>query len=285
MKSTVLLLSSTLVLTSCFSPPDVSDTSAINYPGFVNEDAPYLWENKSFPKTVRISTNFTDDEVAAITSMSTAWKTAVDDKKTFFTYGDKVTNKTNNIDPDKLYDKLFGIYKTTVWPQEIDGGALAVTQIFGRRYNLGQPDEFVGIVEADIMVNYDDFTFDSTPDGSGSGYDLATVMLHEMGHFLGLQHISEWDDRDTSVMYPSIHSSEVKRIPQQLDIDVLADKYNIDLGGSSGTYGIVAQRKTYTIKENDPGEDVRILIELRADGECVHKVNGAVIGRHSVKLK
>jgi len=121
-------------------------------------------------------------------------------------------------------------------------------------------------------------------------------MLHEMGHFVGLQHITYWDDlsndeqalyddRDeykaTSVMYPSVTSSEVKRIPQTLDINTLVDKYNI---GGAG-HAMVAGASRFVPRAGDPGKNVKIVIELRSNGECVHKEDGAVIKRHHIKLK
>ena len=116
-----------------------------------------------------------------------------------------------------------------------------------------------------------------------------------MGHFLGLQHIPTFYDRPdseshlgrdaykaTSVMYPSVSSSEEKRIPQSKDINALVNKYSIGGGGASA---ITAANARFVPKNSDPGKNVKIVIELRKDGECLHKENGVVYRRHQVKLK
>jgi hypothetical protein len=137
------------------------------------------------------------------------------------------------------------------------------------------------------------FKFDTVDDGPD--YDLRTIVLHEMGHFLGLQHIPTFEYRpdsesnlgrtaykETSVMYPSVSSIEQKRIPKTKDINALVNKYNIGSGSSSAMATSAAR---YEPRNNDPGKNVKIVIELRASGECLHKENGAVIRRHQLNLK
>ncbi len=283
-----------MFLIACTPSPEITDASSSS--AAVNEEAPYIWVNKTFPKSVRISTSFSPAEKDAITQMGTAWKTAVSDQKTFFS-----TSNGNNTYNITKTDGVFGIYKASTWPSDVSPDALAITQLFGRRYNAGETNEYVGIIEADILVNYKPgpfaFSFDSLSDGTDEddGFDLRTIVLHEMGHFLGLQHVPTWGhqpvsdpagDRDTykasSVMYPSINQSEDKRVPQTKDINTLVNKYNI---GGGGAPAMVAAAALFQPKNNDPGKNVKIVIELRKSGECIHKEDGAVIRRHHVKLK
>jgi len=278
------------ILVACNPSPEVSKGSSSNKS--INQEAPFIWGNKTFPKSVHISSTFSNAELVNITNMGTAWKTAVSDKKNFFSF----TTGNNNYNINST-DDIMGIYKVTDWPEEITDDALAITQLFGLRYNVGDVDEYVKIVEADILVNYKPgiygFTFDTAD--SGDGFDLRTVILHEMGHFIGLQHIPDYDHvpneesdltreeyKATSVMYPSISSLEAKRVPMTKDINALVSKYNISmslLASSIVTYD------RYQPKNNDPGKNIKILIELMPNGECLHKENGAVIRRHHVKLK
>jgi hypothetical protein len=41
----------------------------------------------------------------------------------------------------------------------------------------------------------------------------------------------------------------------------------------------------YQPANSDPGKNVKIVIELKASGECLHKEDGAVVRRHQIKLK
>src|SRR5690606_30345981 len=124
---------------------------------------------------------------------------AVLNKKIFFINSPTlIADKSNTVSNlDHLLDGTFGIYKTTNWPTSLPASALAVTQLFGRRYNIGSSSEFVSIEHADVLINFHLYPFDAT--NSGFGYDLRTVVLHELGHFLGLTHKSTSSDRNASV--------------------------------------------------------------------------------------
>ena len=280
------------LLTGCTPSAEVISGSSSSGKA-INQEAPFIWGNKAFPKTIHISSSFSAAEVTSMREMATAWKTAVAGQKTFFAIGTSGNNNYNINDTDGI----LGIYKATTWPADVSDDALAITQLFGRRYNLGDASEYVSIVEADILVNYKPgaygFKFDTVDDGPD--YDLRTIVLHEMGHFLGLQHIPTYDYRPdsenllgreaykaTSVMYPSVSSIEQKRIPQTKDISALVNKYNISSGS---TPAMATSAARYEPRNNDPGKNVKIVIELRASGECLHKENGAVIRRHQLNLK
>ncbi len=271
MKNIILLLLP--ILFACNATKTATTTS-----GSISATAPYKWTN-SFPRTIRISQQFNDDEAAAILLMSNAWSDSVDNEKNFMSYGSDVTEKTNNItNLDSLYDGVMGVYKCSNWPNSLPGSALAVTQIFGRRYNAGEDNEFVNIEHADIIINDDFYDFDTTD--TGSGFDFRTVVLHEMGHFLGLQHKSSNSNRNLSVMFPSIDPTEAKRYPKAHDISDIADKYNISIGGAGPMSA--GHKPNYSIKEGDPGKPVRILLELQANGDCVHKEDGVEVSRHGI---
>lgn len=288
-----LTLTTLLFLGACTPSAEVTSGGSTDGKS-INAEAPFIWKNKTFPKTVSISSDFNVNEVSAITNMSDAWKASVN--KEFFSYGARISNAHNIEEPDGI----MGIYKTTNWPGDVDDTALAITQLFGRRYNVGDADEYVAIEHADILVNYKPgpyaFDFDYEDNDIDEGFDLRTIILHEMGHFLGLQHIPTYYDRPeseddltrdeykaTSVMYPSISSIEEKRVPQQKDKNELINKYNV--GGAGGGSAIASGSDRYRPKASDPGKNVKIVLELRASGECVHKENGAIFKRHSVNLK
>lgn len=271
-----------VLLAACTPSGEVVESGAA-----VNPEAPFIWEKKVFPKTLQISSSFNEDETEAIKEMSLAWSDSVNNTKKFFNVDSTTTNSYDVDSPDGI----LGIYKAFTWPSDVSKSALAITQLYGRRHNTGEANEYVGIEHADILVNYaSSFEFDSTDDGQYDGYDLRTIVLHEMGHFLGLGHVPKYyyrpdEDEDlteeeykaSSVMYPSISSREVKRLPRPKDIDALEEKYLIS--------SAVAMASPYKPKANVPGENVKIVIELRSDGECLHKENGALVRRHQIKIK
>jgi hypothetical protein len=300
--TSLFALLSLLVVVACTPSAEVTSGRST---GAINEEAPFIWIDKKFPKTIRISPSFNTTEIDIINEMGTSWKTAWDSEvpiahtKTFFANGAVGNNSYNLNSPDKI----FGIYYATTWPADVSDDALAITQLFGRRYNVGSATEYVGIVEADILVNYKPnnpptyyaFEYDILDNGIDEGFDLRTIVLHEMGHFLGLQHVPTWSDRPdadfaldrdaykaTSVMYPSIRGGESKRIPQTKDKTALINKY---YSGGAGAWAMSGAVAVYEPLNNDPGKNVKIVIELRKTGECIHKENGVENRRHHIKLK
>lgn len=63
------------------------------------------------------------------------------------------------------------------------------------------------ILEADIRINDKDFDFSVSEVVESSKVDLTSLVLHEMGHVLGLAHIEE----DTSVMQSELSKGEDRR--------------------------------------------------------------------------
>jgi hypothetical protein len=241
-------------------------------------EAPYYWASFSSAKILEVSEDFTAQEIANIEDMAEAWNESVEGDKIFFDFGPEASEISNSGEIDGLLDDTLGIYKTLNWPSSLPSSALAVTQIFGVRKNVGKSGEFIDIQHADILVNYDDYDFDTGD--SGSNYDLRTVLLHEMGHFLGLQHKSTNSNRNSSIMYPSISSSENKRAPLAVDIEDIRELYGLSDSGS--TPALMTEKNT---ESSDEGIPVKIIIELHANGECVHHVDDKIQFRHQHEIK
>jgi hypothetical protein len=248
--------------------------------GSVSATAPFVWEGAPFPKTMFISDQYsTVDEQTKINDMMTAWETAMNHYDFFTVSGSADTKDINvaNFSTSSLRDGKLSIYKATMWPYPDYPDALAITQIFAIRYNSGSSDEFVAIQEADILVNYEFFEYDTT----GFSYDYQTVILHELGHFLGLQHKPRSYNRNNSVMYPSIYSYEQKREPLTIDKQDLASKYSITLPLTAGGSSITSSPRTYS--KRGSGETTKILFELKANGWCVHHADGVEFARHQTR--
>ncbi|WP_408096440.1 matrixin family metalloprotease [Peredibacter sp. HCB2-198] len=260
---------------------NATKTEEVTTGGVVTSTTPHIWGNQSFPKKLYISEDFDTEEIDNIADMAVQWDAAVENKKSFFAIQSSLTPElSEQVSGSRGFqDGIFGVYKVVKWPTDLPG-ALAVTQMFGTVYNSGDSDEYYSVQHADILVNYR-YTFYSGD--SGYGYDLKTVLLHEMGHFIGLNHQNvNYSQRYSTVMYPSVSSSDKKREPMPLDQVTLASHYNITLSSSSSSSQMVAPRKEY--KPRDTGIDVVMVLELYPD-ECVHRVNGKVVGRHPANVK
>jgi hypothetical protein len=271
-----LIILNFILLSACVPSKVVEPKATV---GKINVEAPYMWSSSAFPTTLLISDQFDTDEVANIQEMSAAWDTAVENKKEFIKHGSSKTAEVSS--PDLSLDKLgddgvIGIYKITNWPNSLPGSALAVTQIFGRRFNTGSSNEYVRIEHADILINNHLYVFRTGNTYVSGTFDFRTVLLHEMGHFLGMPHKS-----GSTVMVSTIGESTKNQIPTNIDRADLASKYNITLGSGGGS-SMVAARENYSPNQGDTGQKIKILIELMADGECVHKVDGAISKRHPV---
>lgn len=76
------------------------------------------------------------------------------------------------------------------------------------------------IYEADIRVNASNFNF-STDAPQADQVDFQSLMLHELGHVLGLAHIPTTD----SVMFKSLASDKERRDPFKIDLTSLSCEY------------------------------------------------------------
>lgn len=253
MRNLVTLFLFIVLFTSCLPKEKAVDSTP--------QSSRWNISQNPFPLQMNISTDFSSNETADIRSASSNWDSAVGGGINFMDDSNSTAlrRNINTYDLAAYQDSEFGIYKLNNWPGELPSSALAVTQLFGIRKNIGSSSEYIEINHADILVNYDNFTF--TGD-----YDLQTVVLHEMGHFLGLFH--ENSSREESVMYPSISSFTVNRIPKLNDVSNLKSMYGISGGiaTSANVNRSLASSSSHVELEQNT-EAVVVLFELRADGQ------------------
>lgn len=215
MKKIILLITLLIGIISC--APQNKEAFLTQRSAASSSGLPSRWPASSFPINLQISSDFSNDEIDAIKDMANQWSLSTNNQISFF----ETTQETN----EKAYaninsynDNQTAVYKLSEWPSEFPASALAVTQVFGTKVNSGAYNQYIKIEHADIMINYDNFEFSTN---YGFGYDLQTVILHEMGHFLGLYHDNS--SPDESIMYPSISRFRDNRLPKD------KDSYNIEI--------------------------------------------------------
>lgn len=201
MKNVVVALASLFFLAGCGS----SGGADVSY----NDTAPACdmkeWAKSDFPLVIHIPRDleeFTDAIEAAGNTWNESLSESLDGRDAFsFTY-DNTPNTQWETPTSSLQDNLFGFYRIFDWKYDVDVNVIAftATQCQNQR-----------ILHADILFN-DNFEFDDA-DLNSRSLDFETVLLHEMGHFLGLNHV----DDTRSIMFPSVQRGAKKRNLSDID--------------------------------------------------------------------
>lgn len=110
-------------------------------------------------------------------------------------------------------DSSFNQSSSARYGQVPDPNQVGVTYV----WTAGDPELQGQIVEADIILS----AVAPWDDGLFPIYSRETVLLHEMGHLLGLPHSRD----ETDIMWPIIPKDTNGRIPSAADEATLADLY------------------------------------------------------------
>jgi len=208
------------------------------------------WEVSSFPLDLRISEDLSpQSEALAIQAMG-EWESV--GRREFFKTPTSVPAKQFT----SLRDYFFkdrstnGIYLSKVPLDELGDDYLAVTQIYFED-GINADGKYNQILHIDIIINGYYFDFSSDP-GDEKSYYILTVLLHEIGHSLGLGHSSE------GIMQPGLSITDKSSTLGVAEMEALAAKY-----------GNVEEESSYTaalgVEAPGPKKLKRVLHYLHKD--------------------
>lgn len=277
----LILLSAILISTyACKQQTTTTSSNQGGTPSFTGSCSVGRWPSSRRPIALKLSSDLSNEITAGMITnglnpleqMAKVWNDSIA-SNTFFTVPFSASANTGYADLDSFQDGQMGIYRSNGWFSDVSSGALAITQYYGYLRSSSTLGSYVELTEADIIINNrnfnGDFTYDAIPYSQDGIYqwDLPSVVLHEMGHFLGMCH----DSGHSSVMRP--YYGKTRRSLYSFDITKITDLYvnNVNtLAGSSNLNAVTAAEGTF----------VRGRTELMKNGECIHYINGKEVYRH-----
>lgn len=216
---------------------------------------PLRWDTANLPLSMKVSDSFSATASQSIETMKLEWNQS-GAAATFFAPNTATTTNKNFATMDSFFDSELGIYWIENWYSEVGSSALAVTQFFAARRNVGTANEYMEIVHADILFNAD---FSFSINGTMGSYDLPSVALHELGHVLGLKH----ESTTTSIMYPYLGAGVLHRALQAIDKSNISELYGSSRVNSAMTISVDAL-ETVPAEE---GAIVRGIVEILPNEE------------------
>lgn len=277
------LLSSALLL-SCKSEKSTTQSSSAT-PAIASSTSSCnigKWTNLSAPINLKMSSEFNSDFTSSdlvnglnpLESMAQVWNNAISPNTAFFQVPFSATSDTGSSTLANFRDNEMGIYKSHTWFSNVSANALAITQFYGIVKTDATLGTYVDLTHADIIVNYRDFGSEFSMNAQSIlNYDLPTVILHEMGHFLGLCH----ESTANSIMAPYYFSNQ--RVLKTFDINKIKALYINNK--NYGVNAISAKTTALSQTESKPGTEVSGIVELNANGICKHYINGKLVYQHS----
>ena len=174
------------------------------------------WAPQSFPLVIKVPQELEPYQLA-IDRSAEVWNEALGQRAVVFIY-----DQTPNIqwqDPkESLFDDLFGLYKQLSWKfDDVGPTVLAYTGTLSLNGT---------IQKADLIFNFDNFIFADVeaPPAHTNYVDFQSVLIHELGHFLGLSHVTLSED-SSSVMLPTLRKAEGRRLLSNGDLYRIRNLY------------------------------------------------------------
>ena len=235
-----------------------------------------LWNDASLPLQIEVSNQFSAGEITSVSSSLDEWDNAFNGAQ-FFSASLPSVADPKHATLESYRDNTLGVYIVESGDPLADDSldvqqALAVTQFYAMVDSING-ESFYRIIHADIFVNDRLYDFSVNPDPSK--YDFPSVIVHEMGHLLGLGHIAFGEGE--SVMNPSISMSTEKRSLFNIDDNSITDLYQDPAASAK------VDHDDGKLKSQSNQGAVRVLTMLMPDGECHHYEDGKL--KHTHKRK
>lgn len=272
MKLLVKIIFFNLIIISCNQQDQTVTTMPSGIKISLNTNNSSKWSNTSLNNGLQLKTAsnvlflFSENDYingfSPIDQMAINWNDSISEVVLFKVPTETTSNKRypNLVD---YRDNEMGVYLIDDWFNELSPAALAITQFFGITKNKGTNEEYLELIHADILINSEQHYFSNDPYDETS-YDIQSVILHEMGHFIGLQH----NIKDPSVMAPHLRINQSERNIYPADANKVLDRYQTIPIKQMETPTILG-----AIKSKKKIEIQRGIIELRSNGKCYHYLN------------
>jgi hypothetical protein len=225
---------------------------------------------------VKVATEVANDMTNPLMEASfQEWNNAVSTLDFYKIPYNTVANIDSNNFTDYRNDGNLGIYKVTNWPSELGPRVIAVTA----SYAYTTPIIINGIKyfqmsHSDILVNYLNYQFTTT--GEPGKFDLPSVLAHEIGHMIGMQHAPYYET--DSVMRSTANKSDVFRTLTNYDIQTVSNFYENEIPTNMTLTNVNAIIDSGA--DIYPEGEVRVLFKLMVDGACLHYMNNQLIHSH-----
>lgn len=272
MEYRILFLFACLVLYSCEEAPE-SQTK--EYSATIDSLA---WHPNAFPTGDKIKLSLSEDFETTVFGANEnlfedVFYTALqwDDAVGFINFFNPEIDIVKNLDyedPNSYWDEIsetqIGIYRSTNWFEDIPSEAVAITQYHAIAENHNG-EAYYRILHADIIFNDRDHDFSMDPNDK-QNYHFPTVLLHELGHLLGLGHTFEMSSG--SIMIPGFGSSYQQNLIARIDKNNIYRKYAKFKPSSSNLNFMTNFNKSNDIKSLK-GKQIRRFIQyLIKDHKC-----------------
>jgi len=179
------------------------------------------WEQSDFPIKMKVSENLEFPSQQLANDAMDEWERGANTN--FF----EPIERTPLLNFTKLSDFYYkdkavqGIYLATNMIDELDENNLAVAQVMFFKDTESSTIPFYHIIHADIVLNGYNFIF-SSDFSDDSSYYFLTLILHELGHVLGLGHEAK------GIMYPFMSTFDKQGTLISFDRELINDKYNLN---------------------------------------------------------